>query len=100
MMARDRLPDRRKAELLEFSHGGRRWTAAISRFADGRVAEIFVDNCKASPLADMARESALLASLALQHGCPLEVLRHALAGRDVGPLGAALALIAEAEPPT
>jgi hypothetical protein len=29
----------------------------------------------------------------LQSGCPLETLRHALDGRDAGPLGAALVLV-------
>jgi hypothetical protein len=35
-------------------------------------------------------------SIALQHGAPADVILHALAGRDVGPLAAALALIDEA----
>jgi hypothetical protein len=93
---RERLPNRRKAESLDFEHGGRRWTLTVGRFPDGRVAEIFLDAPKASPIAEMAKEGALTASLALQHGAPLETLRHALAGRSAGPLGAALALIAEA----
>jgi hypothetical protein len=33
------------------------------------------------------------ASVAFQHGAPLETVRHALADRRAGPLGAALALI-------
>jgi hypothetical protein len=93
---RERLPDRRKAELVDFEHGGRRWTLTIGRNSAGAVREVFLDAPKASPFAEMARESALTASLALQHGAPLETLRHALAGRSAGPLGAALALIAEA----
>ena len=35
-------------------------------------------------------------SIALQHSAPADVILHALAGRDVGPLAAALALIDEA----
>lgn len=61
--------------------------------AHGRLAEIFLDAAKESPLVELAQESAIVASLAMQSGCPLEVLRHALAGRGAGPLGAALALI-------
>jgi len=34
---------------------------------------------------------------ALQHGAPLESLRHALSGRETGPLGAALGLLEEGE---
>jgi len=93
MAERERLPNRREAELLDFEHGGRRWTATAGRFADGRLAEIFLDAAKESPLVELAQESAIVASLAMQSGCPLEVLRHALAGRGAGPLGAALALI-------
>ncbi len=56
MSERERLPDRRAAELFDFEHGGRRWTATIGRFADGRVAEIFVDAAKESPLVELAQE--------------------------------------------
>jgi ribonucleoside-diphosphate reductase alpha chain len=96
-MARARLPDRRDAEAIAFEHDGRRWTATFGRFPDGRLAEVFLDAPKESPLAEAARESALLASLALQHGCPLLTLRHALDGRDAGPLAAALTLINDGE---
>ena len=96
MVERERLTDRRKAELLDFEHDGRLWTATIGRYLDGRVAEIFLDAPKASLIAEMARETALTASLALQYGAPLEGLRHALNGRETGPLGAALAMIDDA----
>jgi ribonucleoside-diphosphate reductase alpha chain len=93
---RERLPNHRAAELVNFTHAGWRWTATIGRFPDGRIAEIFLDAAKESPLVELAQESAIVASLALQSGCPIETLRHALAGRDAGPLGAALALIGAA----
>jgi hypothetical protein len=91
---RERLPNRRAAEMFDFEHGGRKWTATISRFRDGRVAEIFLDTPKVSAIGELAAEAAIVASLALQSGCPLETLRHALNGRDAGPLGAALLLVA------
>ena len=93
MSERERLPDRRGAELVDFEHGGRKWTATFGRFADGRIAELFIDGSKEAPIVELAQESAIVASLALQSGCALETLRHALAGRGAGPLGAALALI-------
>jgi hypothetical protein len=40
----------------------------------------------------VARESASVVSLALQSGCSIETLRHALAGRDTGPISSAFAL--------
>jgi hypothetical protein len=94
MAERERLPDRREAELVDFEHGNRRWTVTVGRFPDGRVAEIFIDGPKEAPIVEMAQESAIVASLALQSGCALETLCHALAWREAGPLGAALALVA------
>jgi hypothetical protein len=85
-MMRERLPDRRDAETVAFIHNNRRWRACFSRFSDGRLGEVFLDAERESPIAEAARESALLASLALQHGCPIETLHHALDGRDIGPL--------------
>jgi hypothetical protein len=93
MSDRERLPDRRVSELVDFEHGGRKWTATFGRFADGRIAEVFLDAPKESPLVELAQDGALAASLALQSGCPLETLRHALSGREAGPLRIALALI-------
>jgi len=96
MSERERLPDRRRAELVDFEHAGRRWTLTVGRFADGRVAEVFLDAAKESPLVELAQDCALAVSLALQHGAPFETLRHALSGREAGPLAGALSLI-EAE---
>jgi hypothetical protein len=93
MANRERLPNRRAAELVDFEHAGRRWTVCVGRFDDGRIAELFLDAEKTSPLVELAQESAIVASLALQSGCPLETLRHVLNGRDAGPLGAALVLM-------
>lgn len=92
-MTREALPNRRAAEVVTFQHQRRQWTASAGRFSDGRLAELFLDAPKESPLADAARESAILVSLAFQHGCALETILHALDGRDVSPTGAALAAI-------
>jgi hypothetical protein len=96
MPERERLPNRRAAGLINFQHDRRRWTASFGRFADGRVAEVFLDGPKESPIVALAQDGALAASLALQSGCPLDTLRHALDGREAGPLEVALALIDEA----
>lgn len=98
-MTREALPPRRAADVLSFVHGGRAWTATAGRFEDGRLAELFLDAAKASPLADAARESAILVSLALQHGCSVETIIHALDGRDVSPIGAALAGLTKGNEP-
>ena len=97
-MTRVRLPNRRAAELFEFEHAGRRWTVTVGHFPDGRLAEIFLHATRDSAVLSMAQDAAILASIALQFGAPASVIRHALAGRDGGPLAAALALIPEDRP--
>ena len=103
MAERQRLPNRRDSELIDFRCSGFRYTAGISRFADGRLAEIFITGGKCGSDADTAAcDSAVVASIALQYGVPLEVLRRALMrdarGFASGPLGTVLDLIAQ-DPP-
>src|SRR5215471_9375083 len=77
-MARERLPNRRASETFELDVNQLHYTCSFSRFADGRVGEVFLQNTKAGSQSDAnARESAIAASLALQFGCPLEILRGA-----------------------
>jgi ribonucleoside-diphosphate reductase alpha chain len=97
---RERLPNRRLGQTFELELHGLRYMATISRFADGRLAEVFLQNHKPGSQSDAnARDAAVAASLALQFGCPLEVLRRALLrdaqGRPSTPLGAALDQLAE-----
>lgn len=90
---RRHLPNRREHELLTFEHDGQRFTGGIGRFSDGTMAELFVNGSKFGSAAEAsAQEAALVASLALQHGCPLITIRHALTRQGVagGPLGALL----------
>src|SRR3984957_15121509 len=73
MSERERLPDRRGAELIDFEHGGRKWTLTVGRFADGRVGEVFLDTPKASAIGEIAADAAIAASVAFQHGAPLSL---------------------------
>jgi ribonucleoside-diphosphate reductase alpha chain len=98
--ARNRLPNRRPAETFELEVAGLRYTCTVGRFSDGTIGEIFLQNHKPASQSDCnARDAAVAASLALQFGCTLEVLRHALLrdsqGRPSTPLGAAVDAIAE-----
>lgn len=100
MTERRRIPNRRLSETFDLECGGLRYTATISRFSDNRLAEIFLSNHKAGSQADAnARDSAVVCSLALQHGVPVETIRHALLrdphGVASSPLGTALDLIRE-----
>jgi hypothetical protein len=103
MSERKRLPNRRLAETFAFEVAGLSYVCTAGRFPDdGRVAEIFLTNHKAGSTAGiMASDAAVVASIALHHGVPLETIRRALMrdskGRASGPLGAALDRIADDE---
>jgi hypothetical protein len=69
MTTRQPLTTRRSSESLDFEVGGLRYTCTFSQYPDGRVSEVFLNNHKADSAADAnARDSAIVASLALQHG--------------------------------
>src|SRR5450631_4885861 len=89
---RQRLPNRRSHWLYRFESGGQMYTGGIGRFDDGRIAEIFINGAKVGSAAEAnAQDAAIVASLALQHGCPLENIHHALVrGGGSGPLAALL----------
>ena len=103
MSERRRLPNRRLSETFELEAQGLKFTATVSRFADGNVAEIFLQNHKAASHAGInAQDAAVVCSIALQYGVPIDVIRRSLMrdsqGRASGPLAAALDLIAERGP--
>lgn len=98
MTERHRLPNRRYCETFNFECNGLHYVATVSRFPDGQLAEIFLSNHKSGSQADAAaRDSAVVASLALQHGVPAQTITRALLrdsqGRASSPLGAALDLL-------
>jgi ribonucleoside-diphosphate reductase alpha chain len=100
--SRQRLPDRRANQTFTLECAG--LTACVSHIDDGQLGEVFITNHKAGPAAGiMASDAAVAASLAMQYGCPVEVLRKALSrdarGAASGPLGIALDLIVEEERP-
>jgi hypothetical protein len=99
-VARNRLPDRREHTVINFTTSdGFRYTAGLGYFEDGRLAEIFLNADKiGTAIETAARDSAVVASLALQHGVPPDTIRHALTrngnGEASGPLGMLLDLLA------
>jgi hypothetical protein len=96
---RRRLPNRREHVLLNIEAGGFRYVADVGRYGDGRLAEIFLNADRGSTaIDDAARDSAVVASIALQHGVDADTLRRALmrngSGVASGPLGVLLDLLA------
>jgi hypothetical protein len=104
MNKRRRLPNRRGSETFEIESQGLKFTVTASRYDDGGLAEVFLQNHKAGSMAGInAQDAAVVASIALQYGVPLDVIRKALMrdsqGRASGPLATALDLLAEGGTP-
>ena len=87
-MTREPLSHRRDGETftLEWFDGRQiaRHDCGLSRFSDGRVAEVFsyVFYGKGSDSETYARDASIILSLALQHGTPLETIHKALTRDD------------------
>jgi hypothetical protein len=97
---RERLPNRREATTFDVEALGLHFRATVGRYPGGRIGEIFLTNHRVNSQAGiMASDAAVVASIALQYGVPLEVLRHALMrdphGKPSGPLGAVLDRLAD-----
>lgn len=96
---RRKLPERRETSTVKFQHDGVGFYASGSDFADGGgLGEVFLEGGKAgSGLSVLCADAGTAASLALQYGCPVDVLRAAMQrlpdGAPAGPLGAALVLL-------
>ena len=97
-MSRTKLPNRRPAETIEFSHDNLTYIVTFSRYDNGALAEMFLDVAKpGDPMDLIAKDMATLASIALQSGVPASEIMAALSqeqnGTMRGPLGVALGLI-------
>lgn len=81
MNDRQVLPQRRASFTFDIYDASGRidLTVSYSTFETGGVAEIFVTARKiGSDMEAIARDSAILLSLALQYGCPFDTIKHAL----------------------
>jgi hypothetical protein len=100
MSERARLPNRRASITLDVVVANLKYTATISFFpGTNQIAEIFLTNHRASSDAGAAAaDSAVVFSIAVQHGVPAETIRKALMRDERGaartPLGAVLDLLA------
>jgi len=99
---RERLPDRREAEAIEIVHVWRgahgdvdeMMLVTIGRYDDGRIGEVLIDyppregeRKKSDRVRDLGNDIAVLVSIALQHGAPLEVLRSAVGRSELNLMG-------------
>ena len=93
--ARNRLPNKRPCETIAFERNGSNYQMTVGYYPSGGVGEIFLNHDRGDSLLDVwASDAAILASLALQHGCTLETIAHALKrdarGIAASPIGAAV----------
>ena len=75
------LPQRRFCETTEVRMPGQRavFAVTVGRYHDGTIGEVFVSGAKAgSETEAVARDGAVLLSIALQYGVPLGAFRTAL----------------------
>ena len=96
---RDRMANRHRNGTFGIKHNGADITVTAGYYADGRIGEIFITAGHANSALDvLASDAAIMASIALQFGAPLDVLRHAVKrnsqGEPSSPIGAALDRIA------
>jgi hypothetical protein len=80
-MTRQLLPQRRRAETFDLSYGGMAHAFAVTLgfYDDGALGEVFISGAKSGEAVEaIARDGAVLMSLALQHGANLETLASAI----------------------
>ena len=85
-MTRAHLPNRRPASSFEVEHEGRRFRVALGLYEDLKPGEVFISALgktgKGSMTEALARDAAILASLALQFGVPTDLMRRAITRDD------------------
>lgn len=96
-MTRAILPQRRGSETFEIEFGGfnRIHTATVGFYEDGRPGEVFINSGKSGEQVEaIARDGAVLLSIALQHGAAIETIAHAITrdaqGRPTTVVGAVI----------
>ena len=84
-MKREQLPLRRNSLSVTLKFQGEKYDVTIGYYSDGRPGEIFINriltktSAKVGTLLDgVCRDSAILMSLAIQHGTDLFTIRHAI----------------------
>jgi hypothetical protein len=104
-MTRRILPQRRYSETFEIAFGGlnRAHTITVGFYVEGSVGEVFVNGGKSGEAVEaIARDGAVLLSLALQYGCELDTARHAITRDSQGApssiIGAVIDRLSEEKP--
>jgi hypothetical protein len=87
MTQRRTLPQRRHSETFELAFGGfdKKHIITVGYYDDGTVGEVFINFPKSGmPTEAIARDGAVLLSLALQYGATLENMKSAITRNSNG----------------
>jgi hypothetical protein len=87
MTNRRTLPQRRRCETFEISFGGlsRSHTITLGYYDDGALGEVFINGGKSGEQVEaIARDGAVLLSLALQYGAELANIKSAITRDEQG----------------
>lgn len=87
------LPNRRSCQTVDLVFRNHRIVLTTGHFPDGRLGEVFLNIGKSgNDLDAIARDSAIVLSLAIQHGVAIETVAHAMSkdarGQALSILGA------------
>ncbi len=102
-MSREILKSRRAHEIVEFSFWNVDFVVGVGRRAsDGAIRELFINSGKTgASMETMSRDCAVLLSIALQHGTPIDTMRKAISrnadGTPQGPIGVLLDMLSDEE---
>ena len=100
-MMRRLLPHRRRAETFTVVHWNQPFAVTIGFFPDGKPGEVFVDSHKTGgDVEAIARDAAVVISLALQHGTPVARIRRAITRNGNGASSSILGAVIDALPAT
>ncbi|BBZ93123.1 hypothetical protein BRDID11004_59780 [Bradyrhizobium diazoefficiens] len=86
-MTRRILPQRRSCETFEIDYGGlaKSHTITLGFYDDGTLGEVFINGGKSGEVVEgIARDSAVLLSLALQYGAELSNIGSAITRDEQG----------------
>lgn len=84
-MARESMPNRRRSENTLLRLNGLEVDVQVGYYTDGRIGEIFMTTRKGGSTMDkIIRDTALMVSIALQHGATLEELSKSACRKEDG----------------
>ena len=95
------LPQRRAAETFDLRFWNQPFTVTVGFYPDSTPGEVFIDGGKTGQdIQSTARDAAVVLSLALQHGAPVETIRRAVTRGASGEAASILGAIVDALPAT